>query len=230
MTLNDAPAGFSHGLEEIKLRGVLPAVFSSEREAHGASQVWLQPEVVFRRGETALVVSESGRGKSSLCAYLFGLRTDYEGSILMNGRDIRGFSERVWTWLRRNALAYLPQEMRLFPELTVVENLRLKLELTRFKPLEEVLPMLEALGIAEHAHRPAGKLSIGQQQRAALVRALCQPFDFLLLDEPVSHLDGQANAALAALVAAECDARGAGLVATSVGNHLKIDFDRQLLL
>lgn len=218
-------------IETIELRRALPAVFAGERADHAASDVWLRPDgLTFRRGEAALVTSQSGRGKSSLCAYLFGLRRDYEGRILMNGRDIADFSEREWTRLRRLSLAYLPQEMRLFPELTVAENLRLKLELTRFKPLAEVLPWAERLGIGAQLHRPALLLSIGQQQRAALVRALCQPFDFLLLDEPVSHLDAEANAAAASLVAEQCAERGAGLLVTSVGNNLSTPFDRKLSL
>lgn len=66
-------------------------------------------------------------------------------------------------------------------------------------------------------------LSIGQQQRVAVVRALCQPFDFMLLDEPVSHLDERNNRAVADLVDEEAKACGAAVVATSVGYSLRLD-------
>ena len=56
----------------------------------------------------------------------------------------------------------------------------------------------------------------------AIVRALCQPFDFVLLDEPVSHLDARNNAAAAAMIEREAGAQGAAIVATSVGNHLAL--------
>lgn len=82
--------------------------------------------------------------------------------------------------------------------------------------------MLAELEIENKADTPAGLLSIGQQQRVALVRTLCQPFDFVLLDEPVSHLDARNNAIAAEMVQREADKQGAAIVATSVGNHLSL--------
>ena len=69
----------------------------------------------------------------------------------------------------------------------------------------------------------ASKLSIGQQQRVAIIRTLCQPCDFILLDEPVSHLDDENNRTVARLVIDEAQRQGAGVIATSVGNHLKME-------
>ena len=66
-------------------------------------------------------------------------------------------------------------------------------------------------------------MSLGQRQRVAAVRAVCQPFDFLLLDEPVSHLDETNNRILASLLQEEADERGAGIISTSVGNPLLLD-------
>ena len=70
---------------------------------------------------------------------------------------------------------------------------------------------------------PVGKLSIGQMQRVALVRAVCQPFDFIFLDEPVSHLDARNNKIVADIITEEADRQGAGIISTSVGNHLMLD-------
>ena len=63
---------------------------------------------------------------------------------------------------------------------------------------------------------------MGQQQRVAIIRALCQPYDFLLVDEPVSHLDARNNAAVAAMITEETAARDAAVIATSVGNKLSL--------
>ena len=82
--------------------------------------------------------------------------------------------------------------------------------------------MFERLGIADKQQSLVGKMSIGQQQRVAIVRTLCQPCDFFLLDEPVSHLDAGNNRAVAELVMEEAARLGAGIIATSVGNNLDI--------
>jgi ABC-type phosphate/phosphonate transport system ATPase subunit len=90
--------------------------------------------------------------------------------------------------------------------------------------------MLERLEIGDKINSRAAHLSIGQQQRVAIVRALCQPFDFLLLDEPVSHLDSRNNNAVAQLIKEELDATGAGMIATSVGNKINIETNNIFLL
>lgn len=208
----------------ITLRRVLPKVFrgsENERRITGSS-VWLARELRFERPMRYIVESESGAGKSSLCSFIYGERTDYDGEILFDNTPVRELDIDGWCALRRESLAYLPQDMRLFPELTVMENILLKNRLTDFRSEAEILRQLERLEISEKADKPAGMLSIGQQQRAALVRALCQPFDFLLVDEPVSHLDARNNATVAALIDEEASSRDAAVIVTSVGNNLSL--------
>lgn len=214
-------------IDKITLEGVLPLVFAgSENELPVCnSHVWLR-NITFARPQYWLIEAESGTGKSSLCAFVYGSRTDYSGAISFDGRDIREFSVKQWCELRRTSLAYLPQEMYLFPELTVMENIDIKNRLTDCKTRSQIMEMLETLEIAGKADVPAGRLSVGQQQRVAIIRALCQPFDFLLIDEPVSHLDARNNRAVAAMIDAEARARGAGVIATSVGNKIVLpDFN-----
>ena len=186
--------------------------------------------VAFERGKKYLVSAESGGGKSSLCAYLYGYRADYSGEILFDGKDIRGMSVAGWCGVRRGGIAYLPQELRLFPELTAYENVELKNRLTCYKKRSEILSMFERLGIAGKVDSPVAKMSIGQQQRVAVIRTLCQPCDFFLLDEPVSHLDAANNAIVAAMVEEEAGRTGAGVIATSVGNDLSIKAEEVLRL
>jgi ABC-type lipoprotein export system ATPase subunit len=73
-------------------------------------------------------------------------------------------------------------------------------------------------------------MSIGQQQRVAIIRCLCQPFSFLLLDEPVSHLDEQNNQIVASIIMEQARLQGASIIATSVGNNIKISTDLTLRL
>lgn len=214
-------------IETISLRGMLPRVFVSE--SIPPSDVW-RCDADFRRGEYYLVEAASGGGKSSMCAYIFGARTDYEGNLLFNGRDVSALSINDWQEIRRRHLAYLPQELSLFPELTAWENIQLKNSLVNYASDRQVEAWMERLGIAERRDYPAGRMSIGQQQRVAIVRAICQPFDFILVDEPVSHLDGDNNRIAATLIAEEAARQGAGIISTSVGNPLLLDYTRKIKL
>ena len=193
------------------------------------SDVWLQ-EIALERGKRYLISAESGTGKSSMCSYIFGYRQDYSGTIAFDGKDIQSITVAQWCDIRQRHIAYLPQDMRLFGELTAMENVELKNRLTGFKSHEEILQLFETLGIADKVDSLASKLSIGQQQRVAIIRTLCQPCDFILLDEPVSHLDDENNRTVARLITDEAARQGAGVIATSVGNHLKMDVDKLLNL
>lgn len=211
-------------IETISLKKVLPKAFekTGNSEIITTSEIWLS-DFTFRRGEFYLVEAESGTGKSSLCSFIYGNRNDYSGSILFNGTDIRKMpvTERSLLW--RESLALLPQEMRLFPELTAYENIDIKNRLTGFKSAAEITSLMEATGIAEFKDRRADTLSIGQQQRVAIVRTVCQPFDFMLLDEPVSHLDSKNNRLVAEILTTEAVRQGAAIIATSVGNQIMLD-------
>ena len=207
-------------LEQITLNNTLPRVFAGQNGI--TSEVWHR-NLTLERGKRYLISAESGTGKSSLCSYIYGYRQDYSGTITFDGKDIRQFTVAEWCDIRQRHIAYLPQDLRLFGELTAMENVELKNRLTSFKSHEEISRMFETMGIADKMDSPVSKLSIGQQQRVAIIRALCQPCDFIMLDEPVSHLDDENNRIVAGLITEEAARQGAGVIATSVGYHLKMD-------
>ena len=207
-------------METIKLINTLPRVFAGHDGIH--SEVWLQ-DVTLERGQRYLISAESGTGKSSMCSYIYGYRQDYSGDIAFDGQNIRSLTVAQWCEIRQRHIAYLPQDMRLFGEITALENVELKNRLTNHKSPEEIRQLFEALGIADKTDSLASKLSIGQQQRVAIIRTLCQPCDFILLDEPVSHLDEENNRLVARLITDEAQRQGAGVIATSVGYHLKME-------
>ncbi len=207
-------------IETIHLSGMLPKVFLSESIPD--SDVW-RSELTFERGKFYLVEAASGGGKSSLCSYIFGARIDYDGTLRFGTVDASTLGMDQWQELRRRNIAYLPQELSLFPELTALQNIKLKNSLTGWKTDAEIEEWLRMLGIEARRDYPVGKMSIGQQQRVGIIRALCQPFDFMLLDEPVSHLDGGNNRIAASIIVEEARRQGAGIISTSVGNPLLID-------
>lgn len=206
-------------IEKIRLKGMLPRVFVSERIP--ASDVW-NTDLTFERGRFYLVEAASGAGKSSMCSYIYGARADYEGKLYLDNTDASTLTMDQWQTLRRENLAYLPQELSLFPELTALQNIELKNDLTRHVSRERIEDWLKELGIDSRRDYPVGKMSIGQQQRVGIIRALCQPFDFILLDEPVSHLDEENNLRAARMIEEEARRQGAGIISTSVGNPLMI--------
>ncbi len=208
-------------IEKITLSEVLPCVFkgSETEEPVNASQVWMR-SVKFVRGENYLIEAESGTGKSSLCSFIYGVRNDYIGDIFFNDKDIRQLSIADWCAVRCSSLALLPQEMRLFPELTAWENVQIKNRLTGYLSDKRIEEMFDELEIGAKKYTPVSRLSIGQQQRVAVIRTLAQPFSFVLLDEPVSHLDSRNNSIVAEMVASHAHVQGASIISTSVGNPL----------
>lgn len=209
-------------MDRITLQNTLPRVFVSEHIP--TSDIW-QQEFAFERGNFYLVEASSGGGKSSMCAYIFGSRRDYEGHIFFDGKDIAALSIPQWQEIRRRHLAYLPQDLSLFPELSAWENIQLKNRLTGYASDKMIESWLKTLGIDSRRDYPAGRMSIGQQQRVAIIRSICQPFDFILLDEPVSHLDTDNNMIATDLILTEARRQGAGIISTSVGNPLLLPED-----
>lgn len=214
-------------MKQITLEHTLPRVFVSENIP--ASDVW-QTSLTLERGNYYLIEAASGGGKSSMCAYIFGARTDYEGRIMFDGRNTAELSMNDWQEIRRRHLAYLPQELALFPELSAWDNIQLKNRLTNYASDKMIESWLERLGVESRRDYPAGRLSIGQQQRVAIIRSICQPFDFIMLDEPVSHLDAGNNLIAAALITEEAARQGAGIISTSVGNPISIEYSHCLKL
>lgn len=213
-------------LRQISLKNVLPTVFELDRAQFASSEVFLST-LTLERGRRYCINARSGRGKTSLCNFIYMSRRDFSGEVCFDGDDVRRFSDRQIAALRRRHLAYLPQELELFDELTAYENVQLKLNIAYAvgEQRPDVEQWFHRLGIADRMHRPCGRLSVGQKQRVALIRALSQPFDFLLLDEPVSHLDDESNRLCANLISERANQLGAAVIFTSVGNPLHLDGD-----
>lgn len=214
-------------MNRIHLQQTLPEVFADRQSV--ASDVWHQ-DLTFRKGERYLIEAASGTGKSSLCSYLYGSRNDYQGIITFDETNIKAYSVSQWTQLRKGSLSMLFQDLRLFSELTAWENVQLKNNLTGHKKKKEIAALFEQLGIAEKKDTPTGRLSFGQQQRVAFIRALCQPFDFLFLDEPVSHLDEANSCLLGDIILQEAEKQKAGVIVTSIGKHIDLPYHQVLHL
>lgn len=209
------------------MAAVLPQVFAQRADLH--SEVWRQ-DVTFERGHLYLVEAASGRGKSTFCSYILGYRRDYGGQLLFDGRDTMDFRVRDWVDVRCHHVSTLFQELRLFPELTALENVLVKNKLTGHKTEVEIGAWFERLGIADKMGAKVGRMSFGQQQRVAMMRALVQPFDFLLADEPISHLDDTNARIMGDIMMDEARAQGAAVIVTSIGKHIPLDYEKTFRL
>lgn len=214
-------------MEKIVLHQVLPNVFAQRDDLQ--SDVW-KSDVTFNRGHLYLVEADSGQGKSTFCSYIVGYRHDYTGTVKFDEIDTHTLSVNNWVDMRINHVSHLFQELRLFPELTAYENVEIKNKLTGFKTKKEIATWFDMLGIPEKMDAKVGRMSFGQQQRVAMIRALVQPFDFILADEPISHLDDNNSRIMGEIMMTEAQHQGAGVIVTSIGKHMDLNYERVLHL
>jgi putative ABC transport system ATP-binding protein len=193
----------------IQLNKVVPEFIEPEKIA--SSEVW-NHAIRFEPGERLQIVAPSGRGKTSFLHFLYGLRKDYSGQILYNGKNIHSFDTEDFSGWRQRHVSVIFQDLRLFPEQTVLQNLEVKRQLAPYHPQSKIAEMATRLGIGNKLDKPCKTCSYGEQQRIAIIRALQQPFNFLLLDEPFSHLDEHNRQIAMELMEEEATARGAAII------------------
>jgi putative ABC transport system ATP-binding protein len=193
---------------EIQLKKIKPAYFETANEA---SQVW-QQNISIVKGEHLHIVAPSGSGKTSLIHFIYGLRKDYSGSIFYDHADIKNFSTENFSAFRQNKISIIFQDLRLFEDQSARENIEIKRILNPYHRPEAIDLMAQKLGIENKLNQQVKTCSYGEQQRIAIIRALMQPFDFLLLDEPYSHLDEENRRKAMELIYEECDKRNAAMI------------------
>jgi len=194
------------------------------------SEVWEAESLILEQGKPYVVEAPSGRGKTSLLSVIYGIRTDYQGLVFLDERKLSSFSSKEWSKIRKNKLSFIFQGLELFDELTAMENIQLKNRISAYHSDERIMEMAHLLGIDPFLQRKAGILSFGQQQRVAIIRALCQPFNFLLADECFSHMDRENSLTAYQLIREECKAREAGLILTSLNKTGLPNIDHSLKL
>lgn len=194
---------------QIRLQQVHPDFV--EKENTISSQVWGK-DIIFNNEEHVHIIAPSGSGKTSLIHFLYGWRNDYEGNILYNNDNICEFdAERFALW-RQQHISIVFQDLRLFTAQTVFQNIEIKRLLSPYHQQKKIAEMAKRLGIESKLGKLCKTCSYGEQQRIAIIRALQQPFDFLLLDEPFSHLDEGNRKIAMELIEEEATARKASII------------------
>jgi ABC-type lipoprotein export system ATPase subunit len=187
-------------------------------------------ECHFEKGKSYLIKARSGKGKSTLFHILYGLRKDYEGDAWVEETNYNSLKANDLSSIRQQKLSIVFQDLRLFPKLTTLDNLLLKAHLTGHTSKEELLKMVDHLEMTPFLQQTAETLSYGQRQRIAIIRALCQPFELLLLDEPFSHLDTKNIDLAVELIQQAVNQNKAGLLLSSLGEEYGLGFHTALVL
>jgi ABC-type lipoprotein export system ATPase subunit len=200
-----------------------------DKSSLAQSAVW-RKNIAFEQTEYVFIQAPSGTGKTTLIHILYGIRQDYEGTVYWEQQPLQQYSSESLASLRASQLSIVFQDMRLFPELTAWENLEIKRSLTNTVSAEEAANWMTRLGIGDKKDALAKTLSYGEQQRLSIVRALLQPYSFLLMDEPFSHLDKR-NTALAAGLILEITKRNkAGMILADLDENSYFPYHKTLLL
>ncbi len=187
-----------------------------ERLSKKESSIW-NNQLCINAGEWIKITAPSGTGKTTLMHLLYGIRKDYDGAILLDGVNIKTVSIDELAKLRQTKMSVIFQDLRLFPHLTAFENIELKRVLQKpYYESDKIIEMAGILGISNILSQKAGTCSYGEQQRICVIRALIQPFSWLLMDEPFSHLDNNNKAKAVQLITQECEKRNAALIITDL--------------
>ncbi len=173
-------------------------------------------------GEFVAVMGPSGSGKSTLLRLAGGLDCPTSGRLLLSGRDLASLDEAGLAAARRREVGFVFQEANLLAALTAAENIALALELDGVRPkaaLAAARGLLDSLGLGAVGGRFPGQLSGGEQQRAAIARAVAGGRSLLLADEPTGALDALTSESVMGLLRQRCAAGCAVVLATHNVRH-----------
>ena len=190
------------------------------------------------RGETVFVHGPSGSGKTTLLGLLAGVLPASAGAVRILGQDLTPLSSGARDAFRAQHLGYVFQQFNLIPYLSVRENILLPVRLDaarrakigRTDPAAAADALAAELDIAGTIHSPVTELSVGQQQRVAVARALIGSPEVVICDEPTSALDSDRRQRFLELLFASCGKAGATLVFVSHDLSLQSLFSRTVSL
>lgn len=174
-------------MDNIVLEHISPKYFTPRNIDQ--SEIWNRA-VSFQKGNKFLIVAPSGSGKSTLATAILGTHFQYEGNIKYDQQVVKNLHLEKIVEHRKDEVSLLFQDVRLIKNLTISENILLRVF---NKDRKKFIPKMEEyaakLGIQNLLQKKAENCSYGERQRSAIVRSLINPTDFLIYDECFSHLD-----------------------------------------
>ncbi len=199
--------------------------------SYSDTQKFAFPDIDCQNGQTLLVTGNSGTGKTTLLHLLGGLLKPSAGSIQINQHDILQLSASKLDAFRGQSIGMILQKSFFIEALTVLDNVILASWIAqKSKAKEKALRILSDLGLQAHAHKLPSQLSIGQQQRVNIARALINNPSVVLADEPTSSLDDENALVVAKLLSNLAKEYQTSLVIVTHDQRLKALFNHQINL
>lgn len=206
----------------------LEGVKKSYREPDGGALPILDiPTYHVAAGEQVVLVGESGCGKSTLLHVIAGISQSDAGVIKLGGVDVARFSEGTRDRVRAEKIGYVFQTFNLLPAFTAYENVLLGMTFGRGKKdTARAKRLLDRVGLSHRlTHKPAA-LSVGEQQRVAVARALANRPDLLLADEPTANVDPANQDRVIELIRETCREENVALVLVTHSQEVAGQFER----
>jgi lipoprotein-releasing system ATP-binding protein len=201
------------------------------RFSYGKGTDFSFPDIATSRGESLLITGGSGKGKTTLLHLLGGLQRPQQGEILIEDTNIATLSEKKLDIFRGKNIGLVLQQSYFVASLNVLENVVLASWLATGKQAtQKAKELLAQLGLTEHLHKLPSQLSIGQQQRVSIARALINEPKLLLADEPTSSLDDENAFKVADMLDSLAKQYGTALVIVTHDQRLKDRFPNQISL
>lgn len=164
--------------------------------------------IEFSRGELVSIIGESGSGKSTMMNLIGGLDSDFQGELLLEGKDIGKFSESQLDEYRKNKVGFVFQSCNLIPHLSILDNVTIALTLSNIgkeQRVEKAKKALREVGLERHIDKKPNQLSGGEKQRVAIARALINDPEIILADEPTGALDSDTTTQVLNIIKAIAD-------------------------
>lgn len=208
----------------------LEHISKSFAEGNVVYQVLKSINAEFSEGECVALLGRSGSGKSTLLNLISGIDRPDSGRIVIGDVDITALSEHKRTLFRRKSIGFIYQFFNLIPTLNILENIMLPLELNGKKEKSRALELLDEVALLDRKGDYPDRLSGGEQQRVAIIRALVHDPAIILADEPTGNIDKKTGLNILDIMERLIRKRNKNLILVTHSKEVAGFADRLLLL
>ena len=185
------------------------------------------PEFKLETGEQVVLIGSSGGGKTTLLNIIAGITSADSGEVVISGTNIARLPEVARDRFRAERIGYVFQTFNLLPAFTALENVLLGMSFGGRKPdRSRAIKLLERVGLGHRLHHKPTQMSVGEQQRTSVARALVNTPRLLLADEPTANVDVANQQTVLQLLRDSCRENDVSLLLVTHAQEVAAQFDR----